>query len=83
VIAGTGFRIDLARLPFVPARLRAKIATVRGYPVVTGAGESSVPGLHFVGAPTVVNIGPSARFIAGTHNMSAKLARTVASRSFR
>ena len=81
VLAGTGFRIDLARLAFLPAGLRAKIATVNGYPNVTRVGESSVPGLYFVGAPTAVSIGPSARFIAGTHNMSAKLARAVAHRS--
>ena len=81
VIAGTGFRIDLARLPFLPEGLRAKIVTVNGYPAVTRAGESSVPGLYFVGAPTAVSVGPSARFIAGTHNMSAKLARAVARRA--
>jgi FAD-dependent urate hydroxylase len=81
VIAGTGFRIDLARLPFLPEELRARIATVNGYPSVTRAGESSVPGLYFVGAPTAVSIGPSARFIAGTHTMAAKLARAVARRS--
>jgi hypothetical protein len=81
VIAGTGFRIDLARLPFLPEELRARITTVNGYPAVTRVGESAVPGLYFVGAPTAVSIGPSARFIAGTHNMSAKLAHAVAHRS--
>jgi thioredoxin reductase len=81
VIAGTGFLIDLARLPFLPEGLRAKIVTVNGYPAVTRAGESSVPGLYFVGAPTAVSVGPSARFIAGTHNMSAKLARALARRA--
>jgi FAD-dependent urate hydroxylase len=81
VIAGTGFRIDLARLPFLPEGLRARIATVKGYPAVNRTGESSVPGLYFVGAPTAVSIGPSARFIAGTHTISAKLARAVARRA--
>ena len=81
VIAGTGFRIDLARLPFLPEGLRARITTINGYPEVSRAGESSVPGLYFAGAPTAVSIGPSARFIAGTHTISAKLARAVARRS--
>jgi thioredoxin reductase len=81
VIAGTGFRIDLARLSFLPEGLRARITTVNGYPAVSRAGESSVPGLYFAGAPTTVSIGPSARFIAGTHTMSAKLARAVARHS--
>ena len=78
VVAGTGFRIDPARLPFLPDRLRTRIATVSGFPAVSRAGESTVPGLYFVGAPTAVSLGPSARFIAGTHNTAGKLARSVA-----
>jgi hypothetical protein len=31
-----------------------------------------------VGAPAAVSNGPSTRFIAGTHNMAAKLAQAVA-----
>jgi FAD-dependent urate hydroxylase len=81
VVAGTGFRIDLTRLPFLTDGLRTRIATVNGYPVVSRAGESTVPGLYFVGAPTAVSLGPSARFIAGTHNTAGKVARSVARRS--
>lgn len=80
VIAGTGFRIDLARLPFLPDSLRTRIATENGYPVLSRASESTVPGLYFVGAPAAVSNGPSARFIAGTHNTAAKVARSVARR---
>lgn len=79
VMAGTGFRIDLARLPFLQDELRARIGTVDGYPVVSRTAESSVPGLYFVGAPTAASLGPSARFIAGTHNISARLSRRLAS----
>jgi thioredoxin reductase len=78
VIAGTGYRVDPARLAFLPDRIRAGIATVNGFPVVSRTGESTVPGLYFVGAPAAVSNGPSTRFIAGTHNMAAKLARAVA-----
>jgi hypothetical protein len=78
VVAGTGFRIDPARLPFLPERLRTRIATVNGFPVVSRVGESTVPGLYFVGAPAAVSNGPSTRFIAGTHNMAARLARAAA-----
>ena len=81
VVAGTGFRIDPARLPFLPERLRAGIVTVNGFPIVSRASESTVAGLYFVGAPTAVSNGPSARFIAGTHNTAAKLARSVMRRS--
>lgn len=81
VIAGTGFRIDLARLPFLPAELRSAVRTLNGHPLVSRAGETSVPGLYFTGAPTVLSIGPSSRFIAGTHTLSAQLAKTVARRA--
>jgi hypothetical protein len=81
VIAGTGFRIDLGRLAFLPSALRARIATLNGYPVVSRAGESTVPGLYFAGAMTAVSLGPSTRFIAGTHNTVRQLARSVAGRS--
>lgn len=81
VIAGTGFRIDIARLAFLPEALRARIATLSGYPVLTRAGESTVPGLYFVGAPAAASLGPSMRFIAGTHSVASQLARSVARRS--
>jgi lysine/ornithine N-monooxygenase len=81
VIAGTGFRLDIARLPFLPSDLRAEISTFQDYPVVSRIGESSVRNLYFAGAPTAANIGPSVRFIGGTHNVSRLLAKTLASRA--
>ena len=81
VIAGTGFRVDLARLSLLPERLRGSIQTLNGHPVVSRVGQSSVPGLYFTGAPTVLSIGPSSRFIAGTFTLSALLAKSVARRA--
>jgi thioredoxin reductase len=78
VIAGTGFRVNLARLPFLPESLRLSVKTLNGHPVVSRAGQTSVPGLYFAGAPTVLSIGPSARFVAGTHTLPALLAKSVA-----
>jgi hypothetical protein len=81
VIAGTGFRVDLTRLAYLPPGLQARIATSGGYPVLTRAGESAVPGLYFVGAPAAFSLGPSMRFIAGTHNVARQLVRSVAGRA--
>jgi cation diffusion facilitator CzcD-associated flavoprotein CzcO len=78
VMAGTGFRIDIARLPYLPEALRAGIATVSGFPVLSRAGESSVAGLYFAGAPAAGSLGPGARFIAGTHTTVRPLARSLA-----
>ena len=81
VIAGTGFTIDLTRLGFLGDALRGRIETLAGYPVLSRAGESTVPGLYFVGAPAAVSIGPSARFIAGTHTAVRPLVHSVARRA--
>jgi thioredoxin reductase len=80
VIAGTGFRVGLDRLPFLPEHLRSVIKTVNNHPVVSRSGETSVPGLYFAGAPTVISIGPSARFVAGTFTLSALIAKSAARR---
>jgi FAD-dependent urate hydroxylase len=78
VVAGTGFTVDVARLAFLPERLRAGLRLLNGYPVVDRAGQSSIPGLFFAGAPAAVSLGPSVRFIAGTHTSVRPLARAVA-----
>jgi hypothetical protein len=81
VIAGTGFRVDLARLAFLPDPVLVKVATAGGYPVVSRAGESTVSGLYFAGAPTAASLGPSMRFLAGTHagvpQLTCSLARSL------
>jgi FAD-dependent urate hydroxylase len=83
VIAGTGFRIDLSRLPFLSQEILAGLATRVNCPVVNRSGESSVPGLYFAGAHTMASLGPGVRFIAGTHYTSAQLAKSVARRARR
>ena len=83
VIAGTGFRVDIDHMTYLPQEVRARITTFSGYPVITRAGESSVPGLYFVGASAAFGLGPSMRFIAGTHNIAAQLTRSVARRAER
>jgi FAD-dependent urate hydroxylase len=78
VIAGTGFRIDVARLSFLSEEIQAGLVTRANCPLVNRAGESTVPGLYFAGAHTMVSLGPGVRFISGTHHTAAQLARSVA-----
>jgi hypothetical protein len=80
VMCGTGFSVDIARLPFSPKELQARITTVEGYPMLSRAGESSVLGLYFAGIRAAASLGPSMRFVAGTHNVARVLARSVARR---
>ena len=83
VIAGTGFHVNIDRLDYLPQDLRARIATYSGYPVLNRAAESTVPGLYFVGAAAAYGLGPSMRFIAGTHNVARQLTASVARRTTR
>src|SRR6185437_11458741 len=81
VIAGTGFRVDVARLEFLSEEIQAGLVKRANCPLVNRAGESTVPGLYFAGSPTMVSLGPGVRFISGTHQTAAQLARSVASRA--
>jgi FAD-dependent urate hydroxylase len=80
VIAGTGYRVSVARLPYLTEELKSRIRAVSGYPVLNRSCESSVPGLYFMGAPAAASLGPSMRFVAGTHNSAPWVARSLARR---
>ena len=76
-LLATGFRVDVARYPFLGARLIEALRRVNGYPVLTQGFESSVPGLHFVGAPSAWSAGPVMRFVAGTVYTGPALTRRI------
>jgi len=73
VVLATGFRIDLSRLPFLAPDLLERISRVNGYPRLNGVLESSVPGLHFIGAPAAWSFGSLTRFVAGTDYCASTL----------
>src|SRR4029077_19202874 len=78
VIAGTGYRIDIARVGCLSEDLRARVATRGGYPALTRNGESTVPGLYFAGALAAFGLGPSMRLLARPHNLPGRLALSEA-----
>jgi hypothetical protein len=80
VIAGTGFRVDVAKVSFLSGEIQAAIKKRINCPLVNRAGESTVPGLYFAGVNTAVSLGPGVRFISGTHATVAQLARSVGRR---
>jgi hypothetical protein len=45
--------------------------------------QSSIPGLHFVGAPAAWSFGPLMRFVAGTGFAARALSRGIASATYR
>lgn len=65
VIAGTGYKVDLARLEFISPEFRARIKSIDESPELSSNFESSVPGLYFVGAAAANSFGPLLRFAFG------------------
>ena len=65
VLFGTGYRVDVARYPFLPAPVLDRIQQTGGYPVLGRGLETSLPGLHVMGAPAAWSFGPTMRFVAG------------------
>jgi FAD-dependent urate hydroxylase len=80
VLLGTGYKIDVARIGLLDAGLLAALACRDGAPVLGTGFESSVPGLHFVGASAVASYGPLMRFIAGAAFAARELTKRVLAR---
>jgi hypothetical protein len=81
VLLGTGYVIDIRRYPFLSPDLAGAIDVgAGGYPVLGAGLESSVPGLHFLGAPAAMAFGPIMRFVVGTWYAAPALARRVVGR---
>ncbi|MCQ4209918.1 FAD-dependent oxidoreductase [Streptomyces longispororuber] len=78
VIAATGYRVDLAAMPFLGEGLRTRLATSRGTPRLGAGYVSSVPGLYFTGMLGGSSYGPVMRFVCGTEFASPRLARHLA-----
>lgn len=80
VLCGTGYRVDIGRYEFLPSELIQMIVRANGYPRLGRGFESSVPGLHFVGAPAAWSYGPVMRFVSGTWYTGRALTRAISAR---
>jgi pyruvate/2-oxoglutarate dehydrogenase complex dihydrolipoamide dehydrogenase (E3) component len=74
VIAGTGYHVDLARIPFLAPELRNKIELSGTSPVLSEHFETSVPGLFTVGLTAMDAFGPLMRFMVGADFAARRLA---------
>jgi thioredoxin reductase len=74
---GTGYKVDIQRYPFLDPALALQVRLIDGYPVLQAGMESSVPGLHFLGAPAARSFGPLMRFVAGGWYGAESLTRLV------
>jgi hypothetical protein len=73
VVLATGYRIVVAAENVLGDSLRPRLRD--GYPVLRRGFESSIPGLHFVGAYSAWSFGPIMRFVAGTKFTAREVAR--------
>ena len=78
LIAATGYRVDLERLRFLSADIRAKVVVVNGAPVLSSSFESSIPGLYFAGVAAANSFGPVMRFAFGAGFAARTLTRALA-----
>jgi cation diffusion facilitator CzcD-associated flavoprotein CzcO len=83
VLLGTGYAIDVSRYPFLPAELSDKLDQANGFVKVNAGFESSVPGLHFLGAPSAWTFGPLMYFVCGTDFAARALAQYISSEQSR
>lgn len=67
VLLATGYRVDVRRLLLLAPEIVQALRCIDGYPVLDSGFQSSVPGLHFIGAPAARSFGPLMRFVSGTY----------------
>ena len=78
VIAATGYRADIRRLPFLSAGITSQLKLFNNVPELSSHFESSVPGLHFVGSAAVDSFGPVLRFACGAKFTASRLSNYLA-----
>ncbi|GAC1332860.1 MAG: hypothetical protein NVSMB26_13150 [Beijerinckiaceae bacterium] len=77
VLLATGYHIDCSKLGLFKDDMLQSIRQTDGSPSLKAGFESSVPGLHFVGASAVKSYGPLMRFVAGSGYAARHLTKAV------
>jgi lysine/ornithine N-monooxygenase len=81
IIAATGYRSDLDRMPLLSAQVRSQLKSIDKTPVLSAAFESSLPGLYFVGAIAANSFGPVMRFAAGANFTARQISSRLAGKA--
>jgi thioredoxin reductase len=74
VIAATGYKVDLTKLPFMARTLLACIDKVENTPILSDNFETSVDGLYMTGISAANAFGPLLRFMVGSEFAAPRLA---------
>jgi cation diffusion facilitator CzcD-associated flavoprotein CzcO len=81
VLLGTGYHVDISKYGFLDPGILQSVARMNGYPRLNEGLETSVPGLHILGAPAAWSFGPLMQFVSGTTYASGALLRCIARRN--
>jgi hypothetical protein len=81
ILLATGYHVDISRCAFFAPDLVRSLRLFDGYPELTAGFESSLPGLHFLGASAARTFGPLMRFVAGTKYAANALTRGILGRA--
>jgi cation diffusion facilitator CzcD-associated flavoprotein CzcO len=76
VLLATGYRVDISLYDFLAPELLKAVRRIDGYPLLGPGFESSVEGLHFLGAPGALSFGPVSMRV--TANFAIKSSRSRA-----
>jgi FAD-dependent urate hydroxylase len=77
VLLGTGYRVDVSKYAFLAPNIVEDLRRTSGYPQLGPGFESSVPGLHFLGAPAAWSYGPLMNFVSGTRYTGNALSKYI------
>ena len=78
VLLGTGYRVDISKYDFLSPKLKESISQHNGYPRLGWGMETSVDGMHILGAPAAWSFGPLMQFVSGARYASRALTRCIA-----
>jgi hypothetical protein len=77
VILGTGYGVDVSKYGFLATSIIQSMNCCNGYPRLNEGLETSVQGLHIIGAPAAWSFGPLMQFVSGTRYASEALTRYI------
>ncbi len=80
ILLGTGYKVDISKYNFLSSDILESIQCVNGYPVLNVGLETTVRGLHILGAPAAWSFGPLMQFVSGTRFASRSICHFIARR---
>jgi FAD-dependent urate hydroxylase len=77
LLLGTGYHVDVSKYEFLSSELAQSMHRFNGYPKLKEGLETSVAGLHILGAPAAWSFGPLMQFVSGARYASHALTRYI------